>query len=128
MFGPSPGVDALALVFALLTFADQPAQDRSAPWDIVAVVLAGGGCTAAFFDAALLQAGGPGPGSLTLLLAGVTMIVALVVHQHRSGHPLMPVRQLATTRFTPLLAIGGLGCSPSRRRCSPALPPVAGCS
>jgi hypothetical protein len=31
------------------------------------------------------------------LLAGVVMIGALVVHQYRARHPLMPVRQLATT-------------------------------
>ncbi len=92
------GVAVLALAFAVLTFEDQPAQDRSAPWDVVAVALAGGGCAAPFFGAAQLQAGRPpGPVSLAPLLAGVLMIVALIVHQSRSRHPLMPVRQLATT-------------------------------
>jgi hypothetical protein len=91
-------VGVLALVFALLTFEDQPAQDRSAPWGFVALALAGCGCAAAFFGAAQPQAGGPpGPRSLVPLLAGVMMIVALVVHQYRSKRPLMPVKQLATT-------------------------------
>jgi hypothetical protein len=91
-------VAALAVVFTLLTYEDQPAQDRSAPWDIIAVTLAVGGCTAAFYGAARLQAGAP-PGAVTLvpLLGGVAMIVALVVHQYRARHPLMPVKQLATT-------------------------------
>lgn len=97
LFWGVAGVGALALVLSLLTFEDQPAQDRSAPWDVVAVALAGCGCTAAFYGAARLQGGAPGPSSLTLLLAGVAMIVALVVHQYRSKRPLMPVRQLATT-------------------------------
>ena len=98
LFWAVAGIGLLALVFALLTFEDQPAQDRSAPWDFVAIALAGCGCTAAFFGAAQLQAGSPpGPRSLVPLLAGTAMIVALVVHQYRSKHPLMPVRQLATT-------------------------------
>ena len=34
-----------ALLLSLLTYEDAPAQDRSAPWDIVAVAL--GGCVCA---------------------------------------------------------------------------------
>jgi predicted MFS family arabinose efflux permease len=45
------GVGALALVLALLTYEDDPPADRDAPWDVVALVLAGGGCAAAFFGA-----------------------------------------------------------------------------
>jgi MFS family permease len=97
LFWVVAGVGLVALVFALLTYEDQPAQDRGAPWDFVALALAGCGCAAAFLGAAQLEASGPGPGSLCLLLAGVIMIAALVVHQYRSKHPLMPVRQLATT-------------------------------
>jgi MFS family permease len=97
LFWGVAAIGALALLFSLLTYEDAPAQDRSAPWDIVAVALAGFGCAAAFFGAAQLQHGGPGPLSLAPLLAGVAMIVALVIHQYRSSHPLMPVRQLATT-------------------------------
>jgi hypothetical protein len=81
LFWAVAGVGMLALLFALLTFEDQPAQDRSAPWDFVAIALAGCGCAAAFFGAAQLRAGGPpGPGALIPLLAGTAMIVALVVH------------------------------------------------
>ncbi len=87
----------LALAFALLTFEDQPPQDRSAPWDFVAITLAGCGCGASFFGASQLRVSGPGrPLTLTPLLAGVGMIIALVIHQYRSKHPLMPVKQLAT--------------------------------
>jgi MFS family permease len=97
LFWGVAGLGVLALAFALLTYEDQEAQDRSAPWDIVAVALAGAGCTAAFYGAGRLQAGGPAPGSLAPLLAGVALITGLVVHQYRSAHPLMPVRQIATT-------------------------------
>lgn len=38
-----------------------------------------------------------GPSSLVPLTAGVVMLAALLVHQYRARHPLMPVRQLATT-------------------------------
>jgi MFS family permease len=98
LFWGVAAIAAVALVFVLLTFEDQPPQDHSAPWDLVAVALAGGGCAAAFFGAAKLQAGGPvGVVTLVPLLAGVAMIVILVVHQYRSRQPLMPVKQLATT-------------------------------
>lgn len=96
LFWAVAAVGTLALAFSLLTFDDQPAQDRGAPWDIVALGLAGGGCGAAFYGAAQLQAAGPAPGSLIPLVAGVAMIVMLVVHQYRARRPLMPVRQLAT--------------------------------
>jgi predicted MFS family arabinose efflux permease len=49
------GVSALALVFVVLTFEDQEPQDRNAPWDWVAIALAGAGCAAAFFGASELQ-------------------------------------------------------------------------
>jgi MFS family permease len=97
LFWGVAGIAALALVFALLTFEDDPPQDESAPWDIVAVALAGGGCAAAFYGASQLQNAGPGSSSLAPLIAGVVMLAALLVHQYRARHPLMPVRQLATT-------------------------------
>jgi MFS family permease len=92
------GVGVLALVMALLTYEDQPPQDRSAPWDWVAIVLAGGGCASAFFGASELQT----HRMLDLivfapLLAGVAMIVLLVVYEYQARRPLMPVRQLTTT-------------------------------
>jgi MFS family permease len=91
-------IGVVAAVFAVLTFEDQPPQDTDAPWDVVALVLAGGGCAAAFFGASELElhqrASVP---ALLPLAAGVAAIVALVVHQYREREPLMPVRQLATT-------------------------------
>lgn len=92
------GIGGAALLLSLLTFEDQPPQDRSAPWDWVALFLAGGGCAAAFFGASELQT----HRMLDLivffpLLAGVAMLVGLVVHGYVVKRPLMPVRQLATT-------------------------------
>jgi MFS family permease len=98
LFWVVAGLGALALLFVALTFEDQPPQDRSAPWDLVAIVLAGGGCAAAFFGASELQTHrlldliviGP-------LLGGVAMIIVLVIHQYHARHPLMPVRQITST-------------------------------
>jgi MFS family permease len=98
LFWGVAAVAAVAVLFALLTYEDQPPQDRSAPWDFVALGLAVCGCTAAFFGAARLEAGSPpGPVPLVPLAGGVLLIVLLVVHQYRVKNPLMPVRQLATT-------------------------------
>jgi MFS family permease len=92
------GVGALALLFALLTFEDQPAQDRSAPWDWVAQVLAGGGCAAAFFGASELQTHAMLDLIVFLpLLAGVAMVIALLVFEYHIENPLIPVRSLAST-------------------------------
>jgi hypothetical protein len=92
------GLSALALLFVVLTFEDQPPADRTAPWDMVAIVLAGGGSAAAFFGASELLTH-PLLSVIVLvpLLAGVGAIVALVVVQYRIKHPLMPVRQASTT-------------------------------
>jgi MFS family permease len=91
------GVAALALLLALLTFEDDPPQDERAPWDIVAVGLAGIGCAAAFYGASQLENAGPSLASLAPLIAGVVMLAALLVHQYLVKQPLMPIRQLATT-------------------------------
>ena len=97
LFWSVAGIAALALLFTLLTWEDSPPADDKAPWDIVAVILAGAGCAGAFFGASQLQAGGPSPASLAPLTTGVAMLAVLIVHQYRARHPLMPVRQLATT-------------------------------
>jgi MFS family permease len=92
------GIALLAVVMAVLTYEDQPAQDRSAPWDFVAVALAAFGCAAAFFGASALESGRvPALVSLAPLLTGLAMIVVLIVHQYRTRHPLMPVKQITTT-------------------------------
>jgi MFS family permease len=98
LFWGVAAVAAVALLFALLTFEDVPPQDDGgAPWDIVAVLLAGLGCAAAFYGAAQLENAGPSLSSLAPLTAGLVMLAALMVHQYRAKEPLMPVRQLATT-------------------------------
>jgi MFS family permease len=97
LFWGVAGIAAIALLFALLTFEDVPPQDDRAPWDIVAVLLAGLGCTAAFYGASQLQNEGPSPSSLVPLIAGAAMLGGLIVHQYLVKNPLMPVRQLATT-------------------------------
>jgi MFS family permease len=92
------GMGAMALLFALLTFEDQPPQDKTAPWDLVAQALAGLGCAAAFFGASELQAHRLlNPIVLVPLLAGLAAIAALVIYEYRIERPLMPVRSLATT-------------------------------
>lgn len=97
-------VALLAVAMSLLTFKDQPAQDKSAPLDLVANTLALGGCVAAFYGVGALEGGDRlRAWTIMLMAAGVTMIVALVVHQFRVKNPLMPVRQLATT--LPLMGI-----------------------
>jgi MFS family permease len=93
------GVGALALLLAVLTFEDQPPQDRSAPWDWVAITLAGGGCAAAFFGSAELKTHSMlSPIVILPLLAGVGMIVTLVLFEYYVKRPLMPMRSVATTR------------------------------
>jgi MFS family permease len=90
-------VALLACLFAALTFEDQPAQDRKAPIDALAIAFAVLGCGAAFFGAAELESGTVDASSLAPLIAGVSLIVALVVHQYEMPNPLMPVKQIATT-------------------------------
>src|SRR5207302_8359154 len=87
------GLGAVALVFVLLTFEDQPPQDRSAPWDWVAVVLAGVGSAAAFFGASELLTHSLMDLIVFLpLVVGLVMIIALVAYEYRIKRPLMPVR------------------------------------
>jgi predicted MFS family arabinose efflux permease len=98
LFAVVAGIELVAVVLSLLTYEDQPPQDRSAPWDFVALALAGGGCTAAFLGAAELEIHRrASPLALALLACGVAAVVALIVYEYRLEQPLMPVRQLATT-------------------------------
>jgi MFS family permease len=98
LFWVIAGFGALALVFALLTYEDQPPQDRSAPWDWVAQILAGGGCAAAFFGASQLETHDMvSVIVLVPLLCGVGAIVLLVIHQYVVKRPLMPMRSLTST-------------------------------
>lgn len=93
------GCGVVAWLLALLTYEDVEPQDTSAPWDWVAIGLAGVGCTAAFFGASELET----HRFLSLLtfpplVGGVLLVLALVVHQYVVKRPLMPVKQLATTK------------------------------
>lgn len=91
------GIGALALVFVLLTFEDQEPQDRSAPWDWLAMVLAGGGAAAAFFGASELPTHSLLDVIVFLPLAGgLVMLITLLLYQYYLKNPLMPVRQIAT--------------------------------
>jgi MFS family permease len=92
------GIGALALVFVVLTFEDQEPQDRSAPWDWVAMILAGGGSAAAFFGASELLTHRMLDVIVFLpLVAGLVVLITLVVYQYYLKNPLMPVRKIATT-------------------------------
>ncbi len=98
------GLGGLALLFSLLTFEDQDPQDPGAPWDWVAIILAGGGCAAAFFGASELTTHPlTSVAVLVPLLCGTGAIGLLVVHQALVKRPLMPIRQLGTTM--PIAAI-----------------------
>ena len=91
-------IAVLALAFSILTFEDEPGQDRDAPWDIVAVGLATIGCGAGFFGVGQLQATAKdGPSAIVPLSVGAALLVALVVHQYAKRNPLMPVRSAATS-------------------------------
>jgi MFS family permease len=92
------GLGAAALAFVVLTFEDAPPQNEDAPIDVVSVLLAGGGCAAAFFGVSQLS----DHRMLDLvvlapLLAGMALLVALLAHQYTVSDPLMPVRKLART-------------------------------
>lgn len=92
------GIGALALVLSLLTFEDQGPADRSAPWDWVAVAMAGLGCAAAFFGASELTTHRMLSAIAFLpLVGGAALLVALVISQFLKRRPLMPVRTIATT-------------------------------
>jgi MFS family permease len=92
------GVGGVAFLLSLLTFEDTPAQDPEAPRDWWAIILAGTGCAAAFFGAGELET----HRMLDLivfapLLTGVGLLIALLVHQVTTRHPLMPMAQLLNT-------------------------------
>lgn len=90
---------AAAFALVLLTFEDVPPADKHAPWDLVSLALAGGGCAAAFFGASELMT--HALVSLIVLapmLAGLAMLLSLIVHQASVRNPLVPVRALFTTK------------------------------
>ena len=93
------GCSVAAFLLVLLTFEDVPPADQSAPWDVVSLLLAGGGCAAAFFGASELTT----HPMLSLIvfvpmLGGLGMLLLLIVHQAGVKNPLIPVRELFTTK------------------------------
>jgi hypothetical protein len=92
------GIGATAFVLSLLTFEDTPPQDREAPRDWTAILLAGSGCAAAFFGASELQTHSM-LDVLTFapLIGGAVLLLALIIHQVTARNPLMPMRQLVHT-------------------------------
>lgn len=97
LFWGVTAVAVLALLFALLTFEDEPAKDRGARWDTTALVLTIVGSAAAFYGAGKLQGSMKvSAAALVPLIAGAVLIIVMVVHQHQSDRPLMPV-EVATT-------------------------------
>ncbi|GIG91138.1 MFS transporter [Plantactinospora endophytica] len=91
-------VAGLALLFAVLTFRDTPAQDPGAPWDFVALALGITGCGAAFYGAGQLQASMTADvQSVVPLAAGAALIAFLVAYEYRLPNPLVPVKALATS-------------------------------
>ncbi|MEU3454585.1 MFS transporter [Micromonospora sp. NPDC006766] len=98
LFWSVAAVAGLALLFSVLTFRDTPPQDRSAPWDIVALTLGVTGCGAAFYGAGRLQASMSADVlSVAPLIVGVALIAYLVVYEYRLANPLVPVKALATS-------------------------------
>jgi MFS family permease len=98
LFCAVAAIGLVAWLFAILTFEDDGPADHQAPWDVIAVVLAAGGCAAAFFGAGHMQGHAVHDAtSLVPLCVGAAAIVVLVVQQYLVERPLMPVRRLATT-------------------------------
>jgi MFS family permease len=99
LFWLATAASAIALMFVLLTWTDEPAPEQKGDWDPTALMLAGGGCAAAFFGASELTT----HAMLSLivflpLVAGFSSIVILVIHQAMIEKPLVPVRELLSTK------------------------------
>ncbi|WP_213450387.1 MFS transporter [Rhizomonospora bruguierae] len=98
LFWGVAAIAGAAFLLSVLTFRDEPAQDRSAPWDVVALGVAFVGCVSAFFGAGVLQARmTASPLALVPLVVGVALIVFLVIYEYRLPNPLIPVKALATS-------------------------------
>jgi MFS family permease len=103
------GLGVAALAFALLTYEDQEPQSPDAPVDLIALVLASGGCAALFLGASELATHRMlGPIVLIPLLGGAVAIVALLVEQYLKRRPLIPAERLASTlpTFGIVIAMG----------------------
>jgi MFS family permease len=92
------GVSLAALVLTVLTFEDAPPANRRAPFDPLAIALAGAGSVAAFFGASeLLTHSFMEPITFIPLVGGLALIVVLIVYQFRAKRPLLTIRSLLTS-------------------------------
>ncbi len=99
LFWLAAGSAVLALVFVLLTWQDTPPPEQKRKWDPVSMLLAGGGTASAFFGASELSTHAMLSVIVFLpLMAGAAAIVLLVIHQATVRNPLMPVREMLTTK------------------------------
>jgi MFS family permease len=106
LFWVVAGIGGMAFLLSLLTFTDAPAADPQAPRDWWAIVLAGLGCSCAFFGASELTTHSfMSLITLAPLLSGAGLLLALVIHQVTAHNPLMPMKQLLTTFCVPAVAI-----------------------
>jgi nucleotide-binding universal stress UspA family protein/MFS family permease len=88
-------VAAGALIMAILTFEDSPAENPDSPKDPLAIMLAAIGCVAAFFGASeLLTHHFLSAETAAPLFGGVAIIFLLVVYQYRAKAPLLTVREM----------------------------------
>jgi hypothetical protein len=93
------GCAVASLLLVLLTFEDVPPADPGAPWDFISLALAGTGTAAAFFGASELMSHAMMSVIVFLpLLGGLALILALIAHQSSVKDPLIPVRELFTTK------------------------------
>jgi MFS family permease len=99
LFWMVAGCAVLAWLFSLLSYEDVGPQDESAPWDLLSLALATGGCAAVFFGASELYDHAFLSVVVSLpMIAGLVAIIVLVVYQYAIRRPLIPVRSLATTK------------------------------
>ncbi|MBO0768311.1 MAG: hypothetical protein J2O48_06460 [Solirubrobacterales bacterium] len=113
LFWLATGSAVLALIFVILTWEDESAPQPRGSWDPMSLLLAGGGSAVAFFGASELTSH-PFLSTITFLplVAGVSAVVLLVIHQATISDPLMPMRQLITTKPTAgILAAMAAGAS-----------------
>lgn len=98
LFWAVAGVAVAALIVSLLTFQDDPQQDESAPWDLVAIGMVLVGTAAAFFGAGQLQAGNtPSAEAIGPLAGGFALLVLMIAYEYRIKHPLMPIKGANST-------------------------------
>jgi MFS family permease len=99
LFWLATGASTVALLLVLLTWKDDPAPEPRGSWDPMALLLAGGGCASAFFGASELSTHSMLSVIVFLpLVAGAATVVLLVLHQATTKDPLVPVRELLSTK------------------------------